>query len=688
MGGEAIQSGNIRLISQRDALLGVLAGDQPSYEVAREMIGVYLHILQDFYSNTNWVELNGAVPYEDLEIGPVRNTRNSGEMINWLNGLSVSGGGDCPEYCFSGLELALRQCLPESRVYVFTDADPKDPEKYASVVSLISGGSVYEGDKDEIDELTEVINVAVSNSAPVVLTKATLSPGNGRVVSIQIDSTLQEFVISLVGSNTTPRVTVETPTGSIQGFGTADAEISVNVGNNRVYRLRNPQPGTWKMRFIGVNTSIITEVLGSENIRALNRLSLVNEAGQELITATLSVSGSGGMSNALVVRMTVEPRIVVVSTLPNPTLPYPTLPYPTLPYLPYPTLPYPTLPYPTLPYPTLPYPTLPYPTPPDPTPPHPILPYLPTLPYPTLPYPTLPYLPYPTLPYPTTPHPTPPHPTPPHPTPPHPTLPYPTLPHPTHPTLPYPTLPYPTRPYPTLPYPTLPDPNTTQHNTVDTVDPTCTIRNATGNCTLEQQHPSSCHNHQWSLDVHVRDDESGVYSLTASPGGNGTSFTHDNFTPGATGTTITAKYNSNCCKPSGSITVSDKSGNAARCAADYYIPTTPPPPTTPSQSTTPIPSTKSVETTIQPTSEPTTEELSSTLQQATTNSPTTDSSFSTMESTTPAIQGTSDGAGDLLSTTAVALVAGGTVVAAAVTAISTVYFCKRKPSVKPYEVQY
>ncbi|XP_035659236.1 von Willebrand factor A domain-containing protein 7-like [Branchiostoma floridae] len=66
VGGEEIQAANIRMITQRNSILGVLSAASPNFESARSMIGVYLHILQDFYSNTNWVELEGGVPYEDL----------------------------------------------------------------------------------------------------------------------------------------------------------------------------------------------------------------------------------------------------------------------------------------------------------------------------------------------------------------------------------------------------------------------------------------------------------------------------------------------------------------------------------------------------------------------------------------------------------------------------------------------
>ncbi|CAH1277554.1 Hypp9695, partial [Branchiostoma lanceolatum] len=36
---------------------------------------------------------------------------------------------------------------------------------------------------------------------------------------------------------------------------------------------------------------------------------------------------------------------------------------------------------------------------------------------------------------------------------------------------------------------------------MDDVSPTCTIVAATGRCTLEQQHPSICDSHHWSIDV-------------------------------------------------------------------------------------------------------------------------------------------------------------------------------------------
>ncbi|XP_078585768.1 von Willebrand factor A domain-containing protein 7-like [Branchiostoma floridae x Branchiostoma japonicum] len=91
VGGEEIQAANIRMITQRNSILGVLSATPPNFESARSMIGVYLHILQDFYSNTNWVELEGAVPYEDLGLED-RALRPVGTTVPTCQDCSITSG--------------------------------------------------------------------------------------------------------------------------------------------------------------------------------------------------------------------------------------------------------------------------------------------------------------------------------------------------------------------------------------------------------------------------------------------------------------------------------------------------------------------------------------------------------------------------------------------------------------------
>jgi hypothetical protein len=50
----------------RDTVIQILNSTAPNYDAAREVIGQYLHLLQMFYSNTNWVELSGSIIYRPL----------------------------------------------------------------------------------------------------------------------------------------------------------------------------------------------------------------------------------------------------------------------------------------------------------------------------------------------------------------------------------------------------------------------------------------------------------------------------------------------------------------------------------------------------------------------------------------------------------------------------------------------
>ncbi|VDI37493.1 Hypothetical predicted protein, partial [Mytilus galloprovincialis] len=61
--GEQIEQSNLKLQGIRTQLLLELNKPNPDYELSRQLIGQCLHLLQMFYSNTNWIEDNGANKY-------------------------------------------------------------------------------------------------------------------------------------------------------------------------------------------------------------------------------------------------------------------------------------------------------------------------------------------------------------------------------------------------------------------------------------------------------------------------------------------------------------------------------------------------------------------------------------------------------------------------------------------------
>lgn len=73
--------------------------------------------------------------FQDVE--DVFTTEDPRIFLEKLNGVRIRGGGDCPEMSLSGLEAGIQNALPNSLVYVITDATAKDYDKYKEVNSKV-----------------------------------------------------------------------------------------------------------------------------------------------------------------------------------------------------------------------------------------------------------------------------------------------------------------------------------------------------------------------------------------------------------------------------------------------------------------------------------------------------------------------------------------------------------------------
>ncbi|XP_071352336.1 von Willebrand factor A domain-containing protein 7 [Trachinotus anak] len=76
------------------------------------------------------------VPFHDPGVGPVYETDDPNQFMEYMENLMALGGGDEPEMCLSAIQLALTHSPPLSEIFVFTDASPKDAHLFDAVRAL------------------------------------------------------------------------------------------------------------------------------------------------------------------------------------------------------------------------------------------------------------------------------------------------------------------------------------------------------------------------------------------------------------------------------------------------------------------------------------------------------------------------------------------------------------------------
>ncbi|XP_077993878.1 von Willebrand factor A domain-containing protein 7-like [Glandiceps talaboti] len=241
------------------------------------------------------------VPFNDPDYGPVYITTNSTLYREWIDSLTATGGGDCPEMSMSGTELAVNHSIPGSDVYVFTDADAKDEYKRDDVADLalkknialdylltgncggyraasqgqssdvkiqssdesseveesyfrrkrtlgsyeylaeVSGGWVVQTTKSQLSEATEIINLSFQGGqASVMILDKT---GSGNVV-FSSDATMSQIEITVLTSGVSNiPFTLADPTGSTP----SDYRTVLNTATELILVVETPMPGEWTL---------------------------------------------------------------------------------------------------------------------------------------------------------------------------------------------------------------------------------------------------------------------------------------------------------------------------------------------------------------------------------------------------------------------------------------------------------
>uniref|UniRef100_A0A3Q3WK07 Uncharacterized protein n=1 Tax=Mola mola TaxID=94237 RepID=A0A3Q3WK07_MOLML len=216
------------------------------------------------------------VPFND-PFGPVIRTTDPEKMKTEISNLRPSGGGDIPEMCLSGLQLALTSAPASSSIYVFTDASAKDIHLKDTIVALIrstkstvsffmtgssrrrrrslraasfqdykdlalvSGGQAIQVSKSQLPQATDII-LDTSTSALVTVLQRERKGGTEEIFPFVLDESLKNTTIYITGTSVT--FTLTNPTNG--DLGTIKA-----VGNLWRIRLNDEkEAGIWKIKIM------------------------------------------------------------------------------------------------------------------------------------------------------------------------------------------------------------------------------------------------------------------------------------------------------------------------------------------------------------------------------------------------------------------------------------------------------
>uniref|UniRef100_A0A3B4VQH6 von Willebrand factor A domain containing 11 n=1 Tax=Seriola dumerili TaxID=41447 RepID=A0A3B4VQH6_SERDU len=221
------------------------------------------------------------VPFND-PFGPMIRTTDPDKMKKEISELTAQGGGDIPELCLSGLQLALTGAPASSHIYVFTDATPKDIALKDTILALIrstkstvlflltpasrrrrrslgtgsfedykdlavaSGGLAIQVSKRQLPQATDVI-LDTSTSALVTVLQRARNSGKQETFPFILDESLQNITIYITGTSIT--FTLTNPAVS-QSNTEASGKLGTirTVGNLRRIRLNaDKQTGRWQI---------------------------------------------------------------------------------------------------------------------------------------------------------------------------------------------------------------------------------------------------------------------------------------------------------------------------------------------------------------------------------------------------------------------------------------------------------
>uniref|UniRef100_A0A8C6UA92 von Willebrand factor A domain containing 10, tandem duplicate 2 n=1 Tax=Neogobius melanostomus TaxID=47308 RepID=A0A8C6UA92_9GOBI len=262
------------------------------------------------------------VPFNDPSVGPLVLTTDADKFKAEINKLSASGGGDIPEMCLSGLQLALTAAPPSSEIFVFTDAPAKDADLKSTVSALIestksvvtfmltdvlasrrrrsvpgqwardgssramnqvaaqlyrdlakaSGGQAIDVTKSDLSAATTVIEDS-STSAVVNVFQVVSNPGKPDKFNFTVDGSIKNMTIYITGTSSLT-FNISSPSGASQSSSVSSGPLAAmtTAGNLRRLRLHSDnQTGLWEID-VNSNNPYSVKVIGQSSVNFIYNL--------------------------------------------------------------------------------------------------------------------------------------------------------------------------------------------------------------------------------------------------------------------------------------------------------------------------------------------------------------------------------------------------------------------------------
>lgn len=242
--------------------------------------------------------------FNDPSIGTPFVTTSATSLLSAVNGISVTGGGDCPELAQSGLLAAISAARGGSRLYFFSDASSKDASLVGNVIAAANakevtinyilngscspidpayirgaqetGGQLFFVSAFEISRLFGLVRPTLRGDLQSMLVVDAPLSAATRVFEVPVDSTITSVTFS-VSLDVPTAVRVFRPTGSEVGASDADASVTV-LSTGRIVTVSSPAPGTWRLEVTG-SGSLSASVMGNSALQ-LGPVAFVERRGR------------------------------------------------------------------------------------------------------------------------------------------------------------------------------------------------------------------------------------------------------------------------------------------------------------------------------------------------------------------------------------------------------------------------